>query len=131
MPEMGAKRNDRFWHPACDRDPRQPVDGQLRRPQGQADAARAKDGLAAQVAQAHAGPLQTFLDRLNPAVPSAKPCRLTRAVSYPEGMRDSHARTHLRAGDIAGWGWDRLCAAVASIDHEIVVTIRPRVRAEA
>lgn len=100
-------------------------------PRGRADAARAKDALAAQVAAAHAGPLQTFLDRLKPAVPSAKPCRLTRAVGYPEGMRDSHARTQLRAGDIAGWGWDRLCAAVASIDHEIVVTIRPRVRAEA
>jgi len=66
-----------------------------------------------------------------PAVPSAKPCRLTRATGFPEGMRDSHARTQLRAGDIAGWGWDRLCAAAASLDHEVVVTLRPRVRAEA
>ena len=63
-------------------------------------------------------------------VPSAKPCRFTRP-GYPEGMRDSHARTQLRAGDIAGWGWDRLAAAAASLDHEVVVTLRPRVRAEA
>jgi|GEM_PF-3265178 len=46
-------------------------------------------------------------------------------------MRDSHARTQFRADDIASWGWDRLCAADASLDHEVVVTLRPRVRAEA
>ena len=52
-------------------------------------------------------------------------------ATFPERMRDSQVRTQLRAGDIAGWGWDRLVSAAAAIDHEVVVTLRPRVRAEA
>jgi hypothetical protein len=97
---------------------------------GRADADRAKDGLAAQIAQAHAGDIIGFCRRVKAAIPSAKPCRMAK-TAFPEGMRDSHVRTQLRAGDIAGWGWDRLCGAAAALDHEVVVTLRPRVRPDA
>ncbi|NEU12612.1 hypothetical protein G3T14_10730 [Methylobacterium sp. BTF04] len=47
-------------------------------------------------------------------------------MSHPAGMRDSHVRTDLRAGDIADWGWERLCAVAHSLGQDVVVTLRPR-----
>ena len=32
----------------------------------------------------------------------------------------------MRAGDLAGWGWDRLFASAASLDQEVIITLRPR-----
>ncbi|TXM73767.1 hypothetical protein FV226_08100 [Methylobacterium sp. WL12] len=45
--------------------------------------------------------------------------------AYPVGVRDSHVRTDLRAGDIASWGWERLCAVAASLDQGVYVALVP------
>lgn len=92
---MGAKRNDCFPPPSCDRIFGDQLIFRYDAPRGRSDAARAKEGLAAQVAAAHAAPIQSFLDCFKPAVPLTKPCCLIWAVGYPEGMTDIHARTQL------------------------------------
>lgn len=94
-------------------------------PRGRADADRARDRFAAQLAQAHGGDILSFCRRAKAAIPSAKPCRLRRPAR-PEGMRDPHVRTQMRAGDLTGWGWDRLFASAATLDLEVVLTVRPR-----
>jgi hypothetical protein len=83
---------------------------------------RAWYGFAGEIACAQVSNREAFCRRVKAAVPSAKPCRM----AYPPGMRDSHVRTDLRAGDIAGWGWERLCAVANSLGQDVVVTLRPR-----
>lgn len=42
--------------------------------------------------------------------------------------KDRETNGKLRAGDIAGWGWERLFAVAHSIEHDVVVTLVPRAR---
>lgn len=90
---------------------------------GRADAEKAKDGLAAQIVGGFRGTVIEFCHAVRGAVPSAKPCRMQ---GHPPGMKDRATRGELRAGHIAGWGWDRLFAVANSLGYEVVVTIRPR-----
>ncbi|MCJ2020909.1 hypothetical protein MKK70_18065 [Methylobacterium sp. E-041] len=78
--------------------------------------------MAQQIAVSHAGTIEAFCERVKPAAPSAKPCRL----SYPEGMKDSHVRTELRAGHLAGWHWARLCSVADAMGCDLEVTLKPR-----
>ncbi|MCJ2038850.1 GAF domain-containing protein [Methylobacterium sp. J-059] len=65
-------------------------------PRGRVDAAKAQDGLAAQLAGAFRGDVINFCHDVRSAIPSAKPCRLL----HPEGMRDPTTRGELRAGNL-------------------------------
>lgn len=91
-------------------------------PRGRADAAKARDGLAAQLAGAFRGDVLNFCHAVRSAVPSAKPSRMT----HPEGMKDPTTRGELRAGNLARWGWDRLFAVAHTLGYEVVITLRPR-----
>lgn len=91
-------------------------------PRGRADAAKSRDGLAAQLAGAFRGDVIAFCHAVRSAVPSAKPCRMP----HPEGMRDPTTRGELRAGNLSRWGWDRLFAVANSLGYDVVVTLRPR-----
>jgi hypothetical protein len=85
---------------------------------GKAVADSAKAGLAEEIASSFEGDVIQFCETVKARIPSAKPCRT--------GMRNKHVRQQLRAGDIQGWGWDRLCAVAASLGHDVVVTLQPR-----
>ncbi len=89
---------------------------------GRADAAKARDGLAAQLAGSFGGDVLTFCPAVRSAVPSAKPGRMP----HSEGMRNPTTRGELRAGDLSRWGWDRLFAVADSLGYDVVVTLRPR-----
>ncbi|TXM95074.1 hypothetical protein [Methylobacterium sp. WL116] len=89
---------------------------------GRADAAKSRDGLAAQLAGAFRGDVLQFCHAVRGAVPSAKPSRMP----HPEGMTDPTTRGELRAGNLARWGWDRLFAVANSLGYDVVVTLRPR-----
>ena len=91
-------------------------------PRGRADTAKARDGLAAQIAGVFRGDVLQFCHAVRAVVPSAKPCRMP----HPEGMRAPTSRGELRAGNLARWGWDRLLAVANSLDYDVVVTLRPR-----
>lgn len=84
------------------------------------DADTARAGLADQIAAAAGGNVIQFCRRVRPDVPSAKPSRM----SFPEGMKDSHARTELRGMHIAGWGLDRQCAVARSLEYEVDFVLR-------
>ncbi|MCJ2124573.1 hypothetical protein [Methylobacterium sp. J-077] len=81
-------------------------------------------GFTAEIASLDGGDRDAFCRRVKAAVASAKPSRMAKPA-YPVGMRDSHVRTDIRAGDVSAWGWERLCAVAASLEQTVHVTLVP------
>lgn len=72
------------------------------------DAEALERATARQIAAAFEGTAEELCRAVRHRVPSAKPCRM-------KGMNSQKIRTQLRAGDIAGWGIDRLLAVAATL----------------
>lgn len=72
---------------------------------------------AAQIATAFEGPLD-LRRAARIRVLSAKPYRM-------QGMNSQRVRTQLRAGDLDGWGLDRLLAVAASLGLRAEIRLVP------
>jgi len=73
---------------------------------------------AAQIATSFEGTALDLCEAAKDRVPSAKPCGLP-------GMNSQKVRTQLRAGDIDGWGLDRLLAVAASLGLRAEIRLVP------
>ncbi len=85
---------------------------------GKAAAAEVGRAAAAQIAAAFTGTPLELSQAARARVPSAKPCRM-------RGMNSQRVRTQLRAGDIEGWGLDRLLAVAASLGLRAEIRLVP------